>query len=141
MNASRSDNSWISSIGNSSTRKFSAILISLKLIAKRSLISFRSALKICGNSSSESDTFDFALSQLIIFVQEYSQAILVHRINLRKRKGTPYQTSPPLTQDIIGPFNMARLARAFSRRPVLLLRQHLGVSCPEVRVKQAHLVG
>ena len=78
-----------------------------------------------GNGSSESDTFDFALSRLITFVQEYSQAILVHRINLRKRKGAPYQTSPPLTQDIIEPFNMARLARAFSRRPVPHLRQHL----------------
>ena len=36
---------------------------------------------------------------------------------------------------------MTRLARAFARRPMLLLRQDFGVSRPEVRVEQAHLDG
>ena len=34
---------------------------------------------------------------------------------------------------------MTRLARAFARRPMLLLWQDFGVSRPEVRVEQAHL--
>ena len=78
--------------------------------------------------------------RLVVLVQEQEQASLVHHITLRERERPTHQASQPLAQHIVEALNVASLARAFACRPMLLLRQHLGISRPEVREKQTTLV-
>ena len=64
----------------------------------------------------------------------------MHRVVFGERKRPPHKTSKPLAQHVVEALHMTGLARAFARRPVLLLGQHLGVGRPKVRVEQAALV-
>jgi len=67
-------------------------------------------------------------------------SFVVHRVVFGERKRPPHKTSKPLAQHVVEALHMTGLARAFARRPVLLLGQHLGVGRPKVRVEQAALV-
>ena len=75
-----------------------------------------------------------------MLVQEQKQANLVHFIDLRERERTPHKPRHPLAKNAVEALNVAGLACAFARRPVLLLGQHLGVGRPEVGVAQPALV-
>jgi len=64
----------------------------------------------------------------------------VHFLCFRERERLSHEASQPLTQNVVEALNMARLPRALPGRSVLGFRQHLGISCPEVGVKQAYFV-
>ena len=76
----------------------------------------------------------------VVFVQEQSQAVVVHLLGFRERKRLPHKPCQTLAQDVVEPLAMTGLARAFAGRSMLLLGQHLGISRPEVGVQEASLV-
>ena len=82
-----------------------------------------------------------ALYPRVVLVEEQEQAVLVHRIGLGEGQRAPHEPRHPLAQDVVEALDVAGLALAFARRPVLLLGQHFCVGRPEVRVEQARPVG
>lgn len=64
----------------------------------------------------------------------------MHQVALGKRKRLSDKPPHALTDDIVETLNMASLPRAFTRRFMLLVGQHLLVGFPEIAVKQGALV-
>lgn len=73
-------------------------------------------------------------------MKEQAQAILVHRVSLGKQKRSANKAAQALTQNIVQPFDAARLRFTLTRRTVLVLRKNVRVRLPKVREQEALLV-
>lgn len=75
-----------------------------------------------------------------MLVQKHPQTYLVHLVTFRERERLPDEPPQALTHDVVEALNVAGLAFAFARRLMLLVRQHLLVSLPEVAIKESFFV-
>lgn len=75
--------------------------------------------------------------RLVVIVQEQSQAVLVHRVDLRERQRLAHEPRLSLPQNVVAVLDMVGLSLAIARRSMLLLGQHFLVSFPEVRVQKS----
>ena len=64
----------------------------------------------------------------------------MHRVRLGKRERASHEAAQSLAQRVVEAFNVARLPRAFARRPMLLLGQCFRVCLPEVSEQHPLLI-
>ena len=74
-------------------------------------------------------------------MQEQAQAYLVHRVRFGKRERLANKPPDPLAQRIVPPLDMVGLPALFADRVMLLIRNDLLISVPEVRINRSPLVG
>ncbi len=73
-------------------------------------------------------------------MNEQSQTNLMHPLRLRERQRLSDEACQALAKCVVPPLDMRRQSAVFAARRMLLCRDHLAISLPEVSVTMSRLI-